>query len=90
MHTFPEHPLKGAVTSLLHQRPFQRVEIPSLVTSITLMPQRWQATQREIEGQHELPMGTALYSAPEQYDADYKHLCELCHFFHVTPPPHGQ
>ena len=28
-------------------------------------------------------------SAPEQYEADYKHLCRLCDFFHTQRPPHG-
>jgi hypothetical protein len=86
--TFQEHPLKGTVTTLLHQRPFQRVELPSLVSSLTLMPSRWQASLRGCE--NHAPVGNALYaSAPDQYEADYRHLCELCTFFHVTPPAHG-
>jgi len=88
-HAFPEHPLKSTVTGLLHQRPFQRADLPSLVSSLTLMPSRWQATLRGCE-QHE-PVGSALYaSAPEQYDADYRQLTQLCEFFNVPAPPHGE
>ena len=94
LHSMPEHPHKGTVAALLHQRPFQRVELPSMVSSITMMPSRWQATLRGCDH--------ALYSAegkptpdhirtsaPEQYDSDYNHLCKLCDFFHVPGPPHG-
>ena len=88
-HAFPEHPLKSTVTGLLHHRPFQRADLPSLVSSLTLMPSRWQATLRGCE-QHE-PVGSALYaSAPEQYDADYQQLSQLCEFFNVPAPPHGE
>ena len=94
LHTMPEHPHKVTVAALLHQRPFQRVEIPSMVSSITMMPSKWQATLRGCDHALYSAEGnpTPLHiraSAPEQYDADYKHLCTLCDFFHVQGPPHG-
>ena len=85
LHSFPQHPHKSTVTSLLHQRPFERVELPSLVSSLTLM----QPQIRSVPGESvtdDCTYGSAVYaSAPKQYDADYKHLSELCQFFH-TPP----
>ena len=94
LHTMPEHPHKGTVAALLHQRPFQRVELPSMVSSITMMPSKWQATLRGCDHALYSAEGnpTPLHiraSAPEQYDADYNHLCTLCDFFHVQGPPHG-
>ena len=94
LHTMPEHPHKGTVAALLHQRPFQRVELPSMVSSITMMPSKWQATLRGCDHALYSAEGnpTPLHiraSAPEQYDADYHHLLRLCDFFHVPGPPHG-
>jgi hypothetical protein len=94
LHTMPEHPHKGTVAALLHQRPFQRVELPSMVSSITMMPSKWQATLRGCDHALHSAEGKPTpdhirASAPEQYDADYKHLCKLCDFFHVPGPPHG-
>ena len=94
LHTMPEHPHKGTVAALLHQRPFQRVELPSMVSSITMMPSKWQATLRGCDHALYSAEGnpTPLHiraSAPEQYEADYSHLCKLCAFFHVQGPPHG-
>ena len=73
LHTLPEHPHKGTVAALLHQRPFQRVELPSMVSSITLMPSRWQATLRGCDHALYSAEGnpTPLHiraSAPEQYE----------------------
>lgn len=91
VHTnLPEHPLKGQVNAFLHQRPFQRVDLPALVSSLTLMPQRWQATHRicDPDSGH-ASAASVLYSSEGQYEADYAHLCQLCDFFHVPPPPRG-
>ena len=89
VHSFPQHPHKSTVTSLLHQRPFQRVELPSLVSSFTLVQPQIHNVPGESKSQ-DCTYGSAVYaSAPEQYDADYTHLLELCKFFHTTPPPHG-
>ena len=89
MHAFPEHPHKGTVTSLLHSRPFQRVELPSLVSSLTLM-QPPKKTLQGMSSSNDCAYGSAVYaSAPEQYEADYKQLCDLCDFYSTTPPPHG-
>lgn len=86
VHSFPEHPHKTTVVSLLHQRPFQRVELPSLISSMTLM----QPQIHKSSTSNDCTYGSAVYaSTPEQYNADYNHLSQLCKFFHTPPPPHG-
>jgi len=96
VHTLPEHPLRQTVTALLHQRPFQRVFLPSLVSSLTLLPKRGTYSCDGLDDEYRRPddegqsLESALYpSALNQYEADYRHLRELCEFFHTPPPPHG-
>ena len=62
-YSFPEHPHKGTVTTLLHQRPFQRVELPSLVSSFTIM-------QPQI---HNVPGGSVGVHGSAKHEEDDGH-----------------
>ena len=78
-----DHPKRLEVASVLHARPWQRIAIPSLVSSVT-------TTQKYpvlVDGVS-CPMAGVVDPATA-YDRDYAHLKLLCDHFIVAPPPHG-
>ena len=78
-----DHPKRLEVASVLHARPWQRIAIPSLVSSVT-------TTQKYpvlVDGVS-CPMA-GVGDPATAYDRDYAHLKLLCDHFIVAPPPHG-
>lgn len=93
-HSFPEHPMRRELVALQHQRPFDRIPLPSLVTTITLTHKN----AEEIDGvryplsdvKSEPEPGPGVHSGPHvSYQDDYAHLKRLCEYFLVAPPHFG-
>lgn len=77
------HDLRSDVSGLLHQRPLQKVSLPSICSSIT---STWkQATM--IDGIMTPMAASRCYR--KDYETDFAHLRQLCDHFHVSAPPPG-
>lgn len=79
----PNHPKRREVASALHARPWQRITIPSLVSSITTT-QKYPALVDGVS----CPMAATVDPATA-YDRDYAHLERMCDHLTVAPPPRG-
>jgi hypothetical protein len=76
--------MRAEVASLVHQRPFEKMTIPSLVSSIS-------TTQKSVQHFNgiRMPLSSPTAGSGECYDREYEHLVELCKFYLINPPPHG-
>ena len=80
MHSLVDHPMRQQVAGLAHQRPFDRTQIPSIVSSITTTHK-----EPEMVDGVQCPLTTSNPGAAD--DAGYAHLKKLCEHFLVSPPP---
>ena len=78
------HDLRAEASGSVHQRPFMRVEVPCVVSSITLS-HAWHNSEG---GGGEVSHLNASPRRPD-YDADYEHLRSLCVLFSIPPPERG-
>jgi uncharacterized membrane-anchored protein len=78
------HEMRAEVSSAIHARPFEKMTIPSLVSSISV-------TQKSVVhvDNVRLPLESPTPGSHACYDREHAHLAELCGFFLVNPPPHG-
>ena len=81
------HPKRFEAASILHARPWNRLEVPSLVSAITSTHKTVELVDG-VECPLALPRG-ATRNPAVAYDADYDHLASLCEHFGATPPARG-
>jgi uncharacterized membrane-anchored protein len=72
------------VASVLHQRPWKRIPVPSLISSVTTT----HLAPHVVDGV-ECPLDDRSRGDAVAYEAEYAHLRRLCEHFIVSPPPHG-
>lgn len=78
------HPWRLDVQAVLHQRPWKRVPVPSLISSVTTT----HLAPHVVDGV-ECPLDNRSRGDAVAYEAEYAHLRRLCEHFIVSPPPHG-
>lgn len=81
------HPTRFEAASILHARPWNRLEVPSLVSAITCTHKTVELVDG-VECPLAHPRG-ATRNPAVAYDADYDHLASLCEHFGATPPTRG-
>ena len=81
------HPKRFEAASILHARPWNRLEVPSLVSAITCTHKTVELVDG-VECPLAHPRG-ATRNPAVAYDADYDHLAKLCEHFGAAIPPRG-
>ena len=76
------HPWRMDVAAVLHQRPWKRVPVPSLISSVTTT----HLAPHVVDGV-ECPLDDRSRGDAVAYEAEYAHLRRLCEHFIVSPPP---
>ena len=81
------HPTRFEAASILHARPWNRLEVPSLISAITCTHKTVELVDG-VECPLAHPRG-ATRNPAVAYDADYDHLASLCEHFGATQPTRG-
>lgn len=79
-----EHELRAEINAFTHQRPFEKMSLPAVVSSISLSPK----DVVNLDGVR-CPLRSTEPGGQHDYERDYAHLERLCNFFIVNPPPYG-